>query len=259
MPGVLPWRAWDRARRRVPTSCATQRRPRRAPCSAPAAPGWPWWRTSPASTPRRRRAAWSTASPSAPTATTASARGATSRRCRASLSLLTPERAGRRRRATGRAGRRRHEPRPRPAERTAQRPRPAGAGRPRTRAGPRACRRCAVRVLDRRGLERRRMGAFLATAQASSRPPLLIALEHTPQRAPRRRGEVVLGIVGKGLTYRQRRLQPEAAELAGRHEVRHVGRGRGDRGDLRDRRAGPAAARRHGGRRLREHGRPRTR
>ena len=58
-----------------------------------------------------------------------------------------------------------------------------------------------VRVLDRRGLERRRMGAFLATAQASSRPPLLIGLEHTPRRAPRRRGEVVLGIVGKGLTY----------------------------------------------------------
>src|SRR5690349_21914473 len=58
-----------------------------------------------------------------------------------------------------------------------------------------------VRVLDRRGLERRKMGAFLATAQASSRPPLLIALEHTPPRAPRRRGEVVLGIVGKGLTY----------------------------------------------------------
>jgi leucyl aminopeptidase len=58
-----------------------------------------------------------------------------------------------------------------------------------------------ARVLDRRGLQRRRMGAFLATAQASSRPPLLIAMEHTPSRTPRRRGEVVLGIVGKGLTY----------------------------------------------------------
>jgi leucyl aminopeptidase len=55
-----------------------------------------------------------------------------------------------------------------------------------------------VRVHDRAWMERRGMGLFLAVAQGSSRPPLTIVLRHKPRRA---RAGVVLGLVGKGLTY----------------------------------------------------------
>jgi leucyl aminopeptidase len=54
-------------------------------------------------------------------------------------------------------------------------------------------------VHDRRFLERRRMGAFLAVAAAGGTQPALITLRHRPPRAPR--GDVVLGLVGKGLTF----------------------------------------------------------
>jgi leucyl aminopeptidase len=53
-------------------------------------------------------------------------------------------------------------------------------------------------VHDRAWMERRGMGLFLAVAQGSSRPPQTIVLRHKPRRA---KAGVVLGLVGKGLTY----------------------------------------------------------
>jgi len=55
-----------------------------------------------------------------------------------------------------------------------------------------------ARVHDRAWMERRGMGLFLAVAQGSSRPPLTLVLRHKPRKA---RAGVVLGLVGKGLTY----------------------------------------------------------
>ena len=52
---------------------------------------------------------------------------------------------------------------------------------------------------DERWLRSQRMGAFAAVAQASSRGARLIVLRHRPSR-PRRK-DVVLGLVGKGITY----------------------------------------------------------
>jgi leucyl aminopeptidase len=57
-----------------------------------------------------------------------------------------------------------------------------------------------VEVWDERKIAARGMGAFAAVAQASSRPARLIVLRHTPRRTPKR-GQVTLGMVGKGLTY----------------------------------------------------------
>jgi leucyl aminopeptidase len=59
--------------------------------------------------------------------------------------------------------------------------------------------RLRARVLDERGITRLKMGAFLAVAQASGRPPRLIELRHTPARP--KRGTPLLGIVAKGVTY----------------------------------------------------------
>jgi leucyl aminopeptidase len=56
----------------------------------------------------------------------------------------------------------------------------------------------AARVHDERFLRRRRMGAFLAVARGSSAARLIV-LEHRPARP--RPGDVVLGLVGKGLTF----------------------------------------------------------
>jgi leucyl aminopeptidase len=53
-------------------------------------------------------------------------------------------------------------------------------------------------VKDRRFLERKGMGAFLAVAAAGGLEPALITLKHRPKKA---RGDVVLGLVGKGLTF----------------------------------------------------------
>jgi len=55
-----------------------------------------------------------------------------------------------------------------------------------------------VQVLDERRMERLGMGAFLAVAQGSVRPPRLVVLRYAPPRAPRGR---VLGMVGKGVTF----------------------------------------------------------
>src|SRR5436305_2088990 len=52
---------------------------------------------------------------------------------------------------------------------------------------------------DRRFLERRKMGAFLAVAAAGGPQPALITLRHKPAKPAK--GGVVLGLVGKGLTY----------------------------------------------------------
>ncbi|HEY3765012.1 MAG TPA: leucyl aminopeptidase [Gaiellales bacterium] len=56
-----------------------------------------------------------------------------------------------------------------------------------------------AKVHDRRFLERRGMGAFLAVAAAGGPAPALITLRHKPSKKPR--GDVVLGLVGKGLTF----------------------------------------------------------
>jgi len=53
-------------------------------------------------------------------------------------------------------------------------------------------------VNDRRFMERRKMGAFLAVAAAGGPGPALITLRHKPAKPAR---GVVLGLVGKGLTY----------------------------------------------------------
>ena len=53
-------------------------------------------------------------------------------------------------------------------------------------------------VHDRAWMARRGMGLFLAVAQGSSKPPLTIVLRHKPRKA---KAGVVLGLVGKGLTY----------------------------------------------------------
>jgi len=53
-------------------------------------------------------------------------------------------------------------------------------------------------VNDRRFMERRKMGAFLAVAAAGGPRPALITLRHKPAKAAK---GVVLGLVGKGLTY----------------------------------------------------------
>ncbi|MDX6535008.1 MAG: leucyl aminopeptidase [Gaiellales bacterium] len=57
-----------------------------------------------------------------------------------------------------------------------------------------------VEVWDEKRIAARGMGAFAAVAQASSKPARLIVLRHTPQRRARA-ADVVLGMVGKGLTY----------------------------------------------------------
>src|SRR2546423_1249285 len=56
-------------------------------------------------------------------------------------------------------------------------------------------------VWDERRIAARGMGAFAAVAQASSKPARLIVLRHTPVRPARAARGVVLGMVGKGLTF----------------------------------------------------------
>src|SRR5690606_36863881 len=53
-----------------------------------------------------------------------------------------------------------------------------------------------VKVLERRDMERQRMGALLGVTRGSRRPPKLIVLEHAPAGARR-----TVCIVGKGLTF----------------------------------------------------------
>ena len=56
-------------------------------------------------------------------------------------------------------------------------------------------------VWDERRIAARGMGAFAAVAQASSKPARLIVLRHTPSRTARAARGVVMGMVGKGLTF----------------------------------------------------------
>ena len=56
-------------------------------------------------------------------------------------------------------------------------------------------------VWDEKKIAARGMGAFAAVAQASSRPARLIVLRHTPRSTARSARNVVLGMVGKGLTF----------------------------------------------------------
>jgi leucyl aminopeptidase len=58
-----------------------------------------------------------------------------------------------------------------------------------------------VEVWDEKKIAARGMGAFAAVAQASSRPARLIVLRHTPRSTARAARDVVLGMVGKGLTF----------------------------------------------------------
>jgi leucyl aminopeptidase len=53
-------------------------------------------------------------------------------------------------------------------------------------------------VLDEAGIAAHGMGAFAAVARASGHPPRLITLRYEPPRAD---GDVVLGLVGKGVTF----------------------------------------------------------
>lgn len=55
-------------------------------------------------------------------------------------------------------------------------------------------------ALDERRMAAKGMGAFLAVARGSARPARLIVMRYTPTRAPRQK-DVVLGLVGKGLTF----------------------------------------------------------
>jgi leucyl aminopeptidase len=55
-----------------------------------------------------------------------------------------------------------------------------------------------VEVRDERWMRARGMGSFLAVARSSSRPARLITLRYSP---PRARSGVVLGLVGKGITF----------------------------------------------------------
>ncbi len=56
-----------------------------------------------------------------------------------------------------------------------------------------------VEVRDERWMRGKGMGALLAVAQANGAPARLIGLRHTPSRPKRR--DVVLGLVGKGVTF----------------------------------------------------------
>lgn len=53
------------------------------------------------------------------------------------------------------------------------------------------------RVLEKREIERMKMGAFLGVAQGSSRPPVLVVLSYQGGRGK----EPALGLIGKGVTF----------------------------------------------------------
>ena len=112
---------------------------------------------------------------------------------------------------------------------------------PRSRRAPTASRtrRSAATEIEALG-----MGAFAAVAQGSHNEPRLIVLRYDP---PGARDGLVLGLVGKAITFDTGGISLKPAALHGGHEGRH-GRRRGrDRGHRRDRRpgtSGPGAGRR---------------
>jgi leucyl aminopeptidase len=67
-----------------------------------------------------------------------------------------------------------------------------------------------IRALDRRAIERERMGGVLAVSSGSARPPVFLIGEHRP---PRARGTVVL--VGKGITFDSGGISIKAAPSMG--------------------------------------------
>ena len=93
---------------------------------------------------------------------------------------------------------------------------------------------------DRGQIEAMGMGAFAAVAQGSHNEPRLIVLRYDP---PGARDDLVLGLVGKAITFDTGGISLKPARLHGGHEGRHVRRRGGDRGHRRDRRAGPPAPR----------------
>src|SRR4029079_8146848 len=58
-----------------------------------------------------------------------------------------------------------------------------------------------IEVWDEKKIAARGMGAFAAVAQASRRASDVIVLGRTPRSAARAARNVVLGMVGKGLTF----------------------------------------------------------
>ena len=84
-----------------------------------------------------------------------------------------------------------------------------------------------VKVFAGEQLVRERMGGVLGVGNGSDRPPRFLRLEYAP---PRPRGTRRVRRQGRGV-----RLRRPLTEDRGRHgddEDRHVGRGRGDRGDV---------------------------
>ena len=69
----------------------------------------------------------------------------------------------------------------------------------RARSIAREHRAVTVQVRDQRWIEANGMGAFAAVAQANGSPARLITMRYRPARARRR--DVVLGLVGKGVTF----------------------------------------------------------
>ena len=91
----------------------------------------------------------------------------------------------------------------------------------RAREIARAHRGLRVEVWDERRIAARGMGAFAAVAQASSKPSRLIVLRHTSARTARAAAGVVLGMVGKGLTYDSggHTLKPHSALIGMKYDM----------------------------------------
>ena len=83
-----------------------------------------------------------------------------------------------------------------------------------------------VKVFSGEQLVRERMGGVLGVGEGSDRPPQFLRLEYAPAGA---RGNSGVRRQGRGV--RLRRPVVEDRGRHGDHEDRHVGRGRGDRGD----------------------------
>ena len=105
---------------------------------------------------------------------------------------------GRRARAPRRARGRLGEPRPRPRERALERPTPIRLAEVAEEIAERFA-AISVEVLGQEGLEKAGMGALLSVAQGSHNPPQLVTLRYEPETPAN--AELVLGIVGKGITF----------------------------------------------------------
>ena len=104
------------------------------------------------------------------------------------------------------------------------------------------------RVLDKRAIERERMGGLLGVNAGSARPPVFLIGEYAPKRGPRDGGPR-----GQGHHLRLGRHLAQARRLDGRDEVRHDGRGDRLRLSGRGRGARASGSGRGAGSRDREH------